>query len=104
MYAMVKIGGRQYRVTPNETLKINRIPGEVGSDVLVSDVMLVEEAGAVEIGRPHLPYLITLELLAHVRSRKQTTYHFTKRGGHRVKHGWRNLYSVVRVKSIEKGA
>lgn len=104
MYALVKIGGRQYRVAPNETLRINRIPGEAASDVVVSDVMLVEEGGKFEIGKPYLPYRVTLELLAQGRGKKQSTYHFTRRGGHRVKHGWRNYFSVVRVKSIEKGA
>jgi len=104
MYALVKIGGCQYRLTPNETLKVNRLQGEVGSSFVVSDVMLVEDNGVVEVGHPHLPYAITLELLTQGQGKKNTTYHFTKRGGHRVKHGWRNYFSIVRVKSIVKGA
>ena len=103
MYALVKIGGRQYKVAPNETQKINRISGEAGDEVVISDVMMVSDGGIMEFGKPHLPYRVTLELLSQTRSRKQTTYRFTRRGGHRVKHGWRNHFSVVRVKSIEKG-
>lgn len=104
MYALVKIGGRQYKVSPNETLRINRIHGEVGGEVVLNDVMMVSSEGVVEFGKPALPYTVTLELLGQTRSRKQTTYHFTRRGGHRVKRGWREHYSMVRVKSIEKGA
>lgn len=103
MYAMVKIAGRQYRVSPNETLKVNRLEGETGDELVALDVMLVSDGGTPEIGRPILPYRVTLELLGSGRGPKGITSRFTRRGGHRVRRGWRHHYSLVRVKSIEKG-
>ena len=103
MYALVKIAGRQYRVAPNQTLKVERLEGEAGNDVVVGSVMMVSDGGNIEVGAPTLPYQVTLELLAQGRGPKGLTFRSTRRGGHRVKRGWRHHFSLVRVKSIEKG-
>ncbi len=104
MYAFVKIAGRQYRITPNQTLKVDRLNAEPGGTVVIKDVMMIADGTNFEIGRPNLPYSVTLELLSQGRGRKGITYKITRRGGHRVKHGWRHHFSMVRVTSIEKGA
>ena len=104
MHAFVKIAGRQYRIIPNQTFKVDRLDLEPGSSVVINDVMMVSDGTNIEIGRPNLPYAVTLELLSQGRGRKGTTLKFTRRGGHRVKHGWRHHFSLVRVKSIVKGA
>lgn len=104
MHAFVKIAGRQYRVAPNMTLKVDRLEAETGGSVVIRDVMMVADGANYEIGKPNLPYAVTLELIEQGRGRKGVTYKFRRRGGHRVKHGWRHHFSLVRVKSIEKGA
>ncbi len=104
MHAFVKIAGRQYRLVPNQILKVDRLDAEPGSSVVVKDVMMVADGTNFEIGSPNLPYSVTLELLNQGRGRKGTTYKFRRRGGHRVKHGWRHHFSLVHVKSIEKEA
>jgi large subunit ribosomal protein L21 len=103
MYALVKVSGRQYRVAPNRTFQVDRLDGEAGASIVLDQVMLVSDGGKVEIGTPTLPYTITCELLRQGRGPKGETYRCVRRGGHRVKRGWRHHFSVLRVKSIEKG-
>jgi large subunit ribosomal protein L21 len=103
MYAIVKIAGRQYRTEPNAVLKVNRLDAPPGSEVAVSEVMLVADGEQVQIGAPYLPYRARLEVLDHKRYPKVFHYTFFRRGGMRKLHGHRQQYSVVKVKAIEKG-
>ena len=104
MHALVKIAGRQYRVDPGHTLKVERLPVEAGSNFVVKEVTMVADGDSVEFGRPTLPYEVHLEVMAQARYPKVLSYHFKRRGGRRRLQGHRQHYSLVKVKSIEKAA
>ncbi len=102
MYALVKIAGRQYKVSPEDTLKVDRLKTQPGDETSVTDVMMVSDGDSVEIGTPLLPYQVMLETLEHDRHPKVMTYRFKRRGGMRKMHGHRQQYTLVKVKSIQK--
>ncbi len=104
MYAIVKICGRQYQVTPNELVKVDHIDLEPGDNVTIKDVMLIADKDDVTIGTPYLPFNVNLEIVEHGRYPKVTSGIFKRRGGMRRKIGHKRKFSVLRVKSIEKGA
>ncbi len=103
MFAIVKIAGRQYRVTPEEQLEVDKLNLEPGESLAVQDVMMVGNENEYEIGTPHLPYSVNLELIEHKKRPKVMSVVFKRRGGMRRRKGHRQEYSVVKVKSIEKG-
>ena len=52
MYAVIKSGGKQYRVKPGQTIRLERLAGEVGSKVELGEVLMVEDGGNVQTGAP----------------------------------------------------
>src|SRR5207245_3291501 len=54
MYAVIRSGGKQYRVAPGETIRLEKLAGEVGTKVELGDVLLVENDGNVQVGTPVL--------------------------------------------------
>ena len=104
MYALIKVAGRQYRVSQNEQLKVDRLQSDPGDEVVILDVMMVARDSDVEIGAPYLPYRVTMETVEHGRHPKVMSYRFKRRGGARKMHGHRQQYTLVRVKAIEPQA
>ena len=52
MYAVIRSGGKQYRVTPGQTVRLERLEGEAGSKIQLGDVLMVEDGGKVQTGAP----------------------------------------------------
>lgn len=102
MKAIIKLSGRQYQVVPDGRLRVGRIALEKGAELVVDQVLMVEDGNRIEVGSPTVPYRVTLEVLDQTRGPKGLSYTFFRRGGRRVKRGWRERYSVVRVKSIAR--
>ncbi|MDP8237572.1 MAG: 50S ribosomal protein L21 [Candidatus Hatepunaea meridiana] len=103
MYAIVKILGRQYCASPDEEIKVDKLKAEPGDDVTITDVIMYAEGENTEIGTPRVPYQVKLEVIEHGRHRKVISRVFKRRGGMRRKLGHRQQYSLVKVKSIDKG-
>jgi len=103
MYAIVKIAGRQYRIAPDEQFEVDKLNVEPGGTLTVEDVMMVSDDNNLEIGTPHSSYHVNLEVIKHDRRPKVISVVFKRRGGMRRKKGHRQQYTVVKVKSIEKG-
>ncbi len=102
MYAIIKISGRQYCVSPDEVVKVGKLHAEPGEDVMVNDVIMYADGDNKQIGTPLVPYRVRLEVLEHGRDKKLITRRFVRRGGMRRKRGHRQHYSMVRVKAIEQ--
>ena len=103
MYAVVKIAGRQYKVEPDQQIKVDRLNIDTGSTLAVKDVLLVSNDDNIEVGSPSLEYSVNIEILKHDFHKKVISVIFKRRGGMRRKTGSRKQYTLVRVKSIEKG-
>ena len=90
MYAVIKTGGKQYRVAAGDTLKVESLPADVGAQVTMSEVLAVVDGADLKAGTPLLPgAAVMATVLSHGRGDKVTIFkmqrrkHFQKHAGHR---------------------
>ena len=104
-YAVIRTGGKQYRVTPGELLRIESLKGDVGSDVEFSDVLLTSSEGSIQVGTPVVSgATVTAQIIEHGKERKIIVFKKKRRKGYRLKRGHRQHFTAVRVKDISFGA
>jgi large subunit ribosomal protein L21 len=103
MYAIIRTGGKQYRIAEGDVLRVEKLPGEVGSDVSFSDVLLLGGTEAPKIG---LPLVAGASVIAKVvaQDRHRRVVHFRKeKEGWTRRRGHRQPYTEVRITSITGG-
>jgi large subunit ribosomal protein L21 len=101
MYAVVKTGGKQYRVEPGNVLDVERIEGSVGNVVTFSEVLLVEKDGKVTLGKPAVKGAsVTAHITAQKRGPKLVIFKKLRRHGQQLKKGHRQELTTVRIESI----
>ena len=100
MFAVIKTGGRQYRVVPDDVLEIGKIAGDVGTIVQLGDVLLVGGDQPV-LGVPTVPgATVAAEVLQHKRGPKVIAFKKRRRKNSRRKRGYRDEITVLRVTEI----
>ncbi|MFW6104561.1 MAG: 50S ribosomal protein L21 [Candidatus Bipolaricaulota bacterium] len=102
MYAIIETGGKQYRVQRDDELKVEKLKDKgAGEKVQFEKVLLVNEDGEVELGRPYLDEAVVEgEILEEGRDEKVTVFTYKKRKGQRRKLGHRQHYTKVRIDNI----
>ena len=104
MYAIVEVGGHQWKVQPGTRLEINRIPTAVGATHTVERVVFAQDGQQIQVGRPYVPEAkVICEVLAHTKGPKVISYHFRRRENWRKTVGHRQLLSRLQVKEIVIG-
>ena len=89
MYAVIKTGGKQYRVAAGDTLRVESLPADVGQQVKLADVLAVVDGGTLKTGSSLQGAAVLATVLAHGRGDKVTIFkmqrrkHFQKHAGHR---------------------
>jgi large subunit ribosomal protein L21 len=102
MYAVVRSGGKQYRVSPGGSVRVERLAGEVGSMVALDDVLMIGDGESVKIGSPTLAGAqVTGTIVAQDRAAKVMTFKQKRRKGYRRKYGHRQNYTEIRVDQIQ---
>ncbi len=102
MYAVIRSGGKQYRVSQGGRLRVEKLEGEVGSSVTLDDVLMVGEEGNVKIGAPCVDGArVTGTIIAQGRGSKLTVFKMKRRKGYRRKYGHRQDYTEIRVDQIQ---
>jgi large subunit ribosomal protein L21 len=102
MYAVIETGGKQYRVSEGDVVRIEKTDGQPGDEVFFDKVLLVEKEQAVEVGKPYLSGMcVRAEILSQRRARKVVVFKFKRRKNYRRKNGHRQPYTGVRIKAIE---
>jgi large subunit ribosomal protein L21 len=100
MYAVIKTGGKQYRVAPNDVIEIERLPVEVGETIAFEEVLMVG-GDPVQIGRPLVDGArVTATVLDQTRGPKIVILKKKRRKNHRRKKGHRQDLTMVRVQDI----
>jgi large subunit ribosomal protein L21 len=101
MYAVIKTGGKQYRVSLGQVIKVESLPADPGSEVAFDEVIAIGEEGNLRLGNPRVAGAsVRATVLGHGRHPKVTIFkmrrrkHFQKRAGHRQN------YTEVRIESI----
>lgn len=100
-YAIVESGGKQYKVTEGATLEVDRLPGEVGEQVVLDRVLLVTEDGKVHVGTPTVPGAqVIATIQEHFKGPKIIVFKYRPKKRYRVKTGHRQQYTRLLVNSI----
>lgn len=101
MYAVVETGGKQYRVTTGQTVRVEKLAGEPGSSVSLDKVIAGGIGSETKVGAPYLTGAsVEAEIVEHDKSRRVIVFKYKKRKRYRVKNGHRQPYTALRIKSI----
>lgn len=101
MYAVIKTGGKQYRVEQGATLAIERVEGDPGAVVSFDEVLVVGSDSATQLGRPLLQGAKVLgTIVEQGRAKKVVIFKFRRRKNYKRKKGHRQYFTRVRIDSI----
>lgn len=101
MFAVVKTGGKQYRVVAEDTLKIEKVAGEVGDFIELSEVLMVGEGADAKIGAPLVDgAMVSAEILSQSRARKVIAFKKRRRQNSRRTIGHRQHHTLLRIAEI----
>ncbi|MBI2884686.1 MAG: 50S ribosomal protein L21 [Candidatus Omnitrophica bacterium] len=101
MYAIVELGGRQWRVEPGMRLTVNRLPEAIGGHHTVEKVLLASDGKTVQVGRPYCAGAKVLcEVVEQPRGKKIRSYKFRRRENYRRTVGHRQDLTTLLVKEI----
>ena len=102
MYAVVSSGGKQYKVQKGETLRIEKIPGEVGSKVVFDQVLMVADGENIRVGQPVIAKAaVQASIVEQDKAKKILIFKYKRRKRYRRKHGHRQPYTAIRIDGIE---
>ena len=102
MYAVVKTGGKQVRMSPGDSIRIEKLPGDIGEEVSFDQVLLVSGDGEPRVGNPVIEgATVKVTIAAQGRGKKIIVFKMKRRKGYRRKAGHRQDYTEVKVESIE---
>ena len=101
MYAVIRTGGKQYRVNEGETVRVERLPGKVGGKVTFKEVLVVGENGTLKIGAPTLPQAkVAGSIVAHSKAKKVNVFKFKKNSQYKIMRGHRQPFTDVKISEI----
>jgi large subunit ribosomal protein L21 len=101
MYAVIKTGGKQYRVAAGEKLKIEQIPAEVGAEITLDQILMVGEGETVKIGVPLVAGAsVKATVLSQGRHKKVTIFKMRRRKHYQKHQGHRQNYTEIRIDGI----
>ena len=102
MYAIVRTGGKQYRVEPGEVVRFESLEGEVGSSVTLDDVLLVGEGGDVRVGAPRVENAaVEGTVVEQGRDRKIRVFKQKRRKHYRRTRGHRQSFTAVKIERVQ---
>ena len=101
MYAVIKTGGKQYKVAAGQTLKVETLPTEVGSKFEFDQVLMVVDGDKIDVGKPNLAgRKVTAEVISHGRHKKIRIIKFRRRKHSMKRQGHRQNYTEVKITAI----
>ena len=101
MYAVIKTGGKQYRVVVGERIKVEKLVGEVGATVTLDQILMLADGEKVTIGSPIVQGAsIQATVLSHGRGDKVMIFKFRRRKHYRKTQGHRQSYTEIQIGSI----
>lgn len=101
MYAIIKTGGKQYRVSQGDTLKVEKLHGDVGDELELGEVLLIGGGGETRIGTPRVAGAkVTARIRQQARAKKIIVFKKKRRSGYHKKIGHRQQQTVLEITGI----
>ena len=102
MYAVFQTGGKQYKASEGDVVRVERLDGKVGEEVLIDRVLMAAGDEGVKVGTPQLDGVqIIGRIVEQDRARKIIVFKHKRRKGYRRKMGHRQAYTALRIHRIE---
>jgi large subunit ribosomal protein L21 len=103
-YAIIRTGGKQFRVEPGQSIRIPSIPGDAGASVEFNDVLFGNSGKSVKVGIPAIKGAsVTGEIVKHGRDDKIVVFKFKRRKRYARKQGHRQGFTEVKIGKIDLG-
>ncbi len=103
MYAVLELGGKQYKVAPKDIIEVNKLTQAKGDQVSFDKVLLVSDGKKVEVGQPYVKgAIVEAEILEQTKGRKVVAYKYLRRKDSHKKTGFRAKLTRVLIKKISK--
>ena len=103
MYAVIESGGKQYRVSVGQTIDVERVSAEPGESITLDKVLLVGEGDSVKVGQPTVENAsVAATVVKHGLKRKVIIWHFMPKQRYRIKRGFRQEYTRLRIDEIRQ--
>jgi large subunit ribosomal protein L21 len=101
MYAVIKTGGKQYRVSQGEKIKVEQIPADIGAELIIDQVLMVGEGEAVKVGTPLVAGAkVTVKVVAHGRHDKVKIFKMRRRKHYQKHQGHRQNFTEIEIANI----
>ena len=101
MYAVIKTGGKQYRVEPGQTIRVEKLDGDAGTKVDIKDVLLVADGDNVRVGAPVVSGVsVAAEIVGQEKGDKLVVFKFRRRKAYRRRNGHRQSYTALKINGI----
>jgi large subunit ribosomal protein L21 len=101
MYAVIKTGGKQYRVAAGEKIKVEQIPADVGAEIIIDQILMVGEGESVRIGTPLVPgATVTAKVIGQGRGPKVTIFKMRRRKHYQKHQGHRQNFTELEISGI----
>ena len=102
MYAVIKTGGKQYKVTPGDVLRVEKLNAAEGESVSFDQVLMIADGGDVQLGAPTIDgKTVTANVIKHGRGKKIEIIKFRRRKHHRKQMGHRQDYTEIEITAID---
>jgi large subunit ribosomal protein L21 len=103
MYAVIKTGGKQYRVSAGEKLKVEQIPADIGAEIVLDQVLMLADGEAITLGAPLVSgAAVTVKVVGHGRGEKVRIYKMRRRKHYRKTQGHRQNYTEIEIVGIKE--
>lgn len=101
MYAVIKTGGKQYKVSVGDKLKVEQIPADIDSTIELSEVLMIADGDAVQVGTPLVAGAkVTATVVAHGRGEKIRIFKMRRRKHYQKHQGHRQNFTEIRIDAI----
>ncbi|MDR1076890.1 MAG: 50S ribosomal protein L21 [Xanthomonadaceae bacterium] len=100
MYAVLVTGGKQYRVMQGETLRVEKLEAEEGSEIRFDDILLLGDGDGIKVGDALKGASVTAKVVGHGRSEKVRIIKFRRRKHHMKHRGHRQYYTEIEITGI----
>ena len=103
MYAVIKTGGKQYRVAEGQTLRVEKLPGSAGDKVTFEPLLVVEDDGTTHFGKDASKSVVTGKLSGETKGEKVQIFKYKAKTGYSRKTGHRQSLTLVEIEDVKLG-